>query len=127
MAKQTMQPKQPKPASQPMQPGQPKPVSQPMQPMQPGQPPMQPGQQVETDAYVPTYKVNIEFRKAILEAIGDRPYNEIAGLLNAVNVEVIDHNTLTQIINVIGRFPYVRVEKILSNVSSFVEQIVEED
>ena len=83
-------------------------------------------QSIEQNAYVPTYKVKPEFKQALLQAIGDRPFNEIAGLINAVNVEVIDHNTLTQIINVIGQFPYVRVEKILSNVNTFVEQVIED-
>ena len=83
-------------------------------------------QQIETNAYVPTYKVKPELKQAVLQAIGDRPFNEIAGLINAINVEVMDHNTLTQIINVIGQFPYVRVEKLLTNINSFVEQIVED-
>jgi len=83
-------------------------------------------QTVETDAYVPTYKVKPELKQAILQAIGDRPFNEIAGLINAINVEVMDHNTLTQVINVIGQFPFVRVEKLLANVNSYVEQIIED-
>jgi len=83
-------------------------------------------QVVEQDAYVPTYKVKPEFKQAVLQAIGDRPFNEIAGLINAINVEKMDHNTLTQVINVIGQFPYVRVEKLLQNVNSFVEQVIED-
>lgn len=84
-------------------------------------------QKVEQDAYVPTYKVKPEFKQALLQAIGDQPFNNIAGLINAINVEVMDHNTLDQVIKVIGQFPYVRVEKILTNINSFVEQIVPED
>jgi len=84
------------------------------------------GQEVEQDAYVPTYKVRPEFKQAVLQAIGDRPFNEIAGLVNAIDVEVMDHNTLTQVINVIGQFPYTRVEKLLKNVNSFVEQVIPE-
>lgn len=84
-------------------------------------------QKVEQDAYVPTYKVKPEFKQALLQAIGDRPFNEIAGLINAINVEVVDHNTLDQIIKVIGQFPYLRVEKILTNINSYVEQVVPED
>ena len=84
-------------------------------------------QEVEVDAYVPTYKVKPEFKQAVLQAIGDRPFNEIAGLINAISVDVMDHNTLTQVINVIGNFPFVRVEKLLANVNSFVEQIQPED
>ena len=84
-------------------------------------------QVIEQDAYVPTYKVKPEFKQAVLQAIGDRPFNEIAGLINAINVPTMDHNTLTQVINVIGQFPYVRVEKLLQNVNSFVEQVIPED
>jgi len=84
-------------------------------------------QEVEVDAYVPTYKVKPEFKQAVLQAIGDRPFNEIAGLINAISVDVMDHNTLTQVINVIGNFPYVRVEKLLANVNQFVEQVIPED
>ena len=58
-------------------------------------------QEVEVDAYVPTYTVKPEFKQAVLQAIGDRPFNEIAGLINAINVPTMDHNTLTQVINVI--------------------------
>lgn len=79
-------------------------------------------QQIETNAYVPTYKVKPEFKQAVLHAIGDRPFNEIAGLINAINVPTIDHNTLTQIVNAIGQFPYMRVEKLLTNMNNFVEQ-----
>jgi len=84
-------------------------------------------QQVEQDAYVPTYKVKPEFKQALLQAIGDQPFNNIAGLINAINVEVMDHNTLDQVIKAIGQFPYVRVEKILTNINSYVEQVVPED
>lgn len=84
------------------------------------------GQAIETNAYVPTYRVKPELKDAILKAIGDRPFNEIAGLINAINVEVMDHNTLQQVINVIGQFSYVRVEKLLSGINNFIEQIVEE-
>ena len=83
-------------------------------------------QVVETDAYVPTYKVKPELKQAIIQAIGDRPFNEIAGLMNAINVDIMDHNTLTQVINVLGNFPYVRVEKLLSNINTFVEQVIED-
>jgi len=83
-------------------------------------------QTIEQDAYVPTYKVKPEFKQAVLQAIGDRPFNEIAGLINAINVPAMDHNTLTQVINVIGQFPYVRVEKLLENVNTFVEQVIED-
>jgi len=83
-------------------------------------------QKIEQNAYVPTYKVKPEFKQAVLQSIGDRPFNEIAGLINAINVPTMDHNTLTQVINVIGQFPYVRVEKLLENINNFVEQVIED-
>ena len=83
-------------------------------------------QEVETNAYVPTYKVKPEFKDAVLKAIGRHPFNQIAGIINAINVEVMDHNSLTQVINVLGNFPYTEVAGILTNVNAFVEQIVEE-
>jgi len=83
-------------------------------------------QKVETNAYVPTYKIKPEFKKALLQAIGDRPFNEIAGLVNAVDVEVMDHQTLTQIMNAIGQFPYMRVEALMKGVGNFVQQIIED-
>ena len=84
-------------------------------------------QKIEQDAYVPTYKVKPEFKQAVLQAIGDRPFNEIAGLINAINVPTMDHNTLTQVINVIGQFPFVRVEKLLENINTYVEQVITDD
>ena len=84
-------------------------------------------QPVETDAYVPTYKVKPELKEAVVKAIGKHPFNQIAGLMNAINVEVMDHNSLTQFINVLGQFPYIEVAGILTNVNSFVEQIISDD
>ena len=93
----------------------------------PATPPVvDPAQQVETNAYVPTYKVKPEFKDAVLKAIGRHPFNQIAGIINAINVEVMDHNALTQVINVLGNFPYTEVAGILTNVNAFVEQVVEE-
>ncbi len=89
-------------------------------------PTVDPTQKVETKAYVPTYRIKPDFKKAILQAIGDRPFNEIAGLINAVDVEVMDHQTLTQIVNAIGQFPFVRVENLMKNISSYVQQIIED-
>lgn len=83
-------------------------------------------QAVETNSYVPTYKIKQEFKDAILKAIGRHPFNSIAGIMNAINVEVMDHNTLTQIINALGQFPYIEVAGILTNVSSYVEQVIED-
>lgn len=84
------------------------------------------GQAIETNSYVPTYKVKPELKDAVLKALGSRPFNEIAGLINAINVEVMDHNTLQQVINVIGQFPYTQVEKLLSGINNFIEQQTEE-
>jgi hypothetical protein len=81
-------------------------------------------QKVETNAYVPTYKIKPEFKKQLLQAIGDRPFNEIAGLIQAIDVEVMDHQTLTQVVNAIGQFPFVRVEGLMKNVSNLVEQVI---
>lgn len=88
---------------------------------------MDSNQKVEQDAYVPTYKVKPEFKQAVTQAIGDRPFNEIAGLINALKVDVMDHNTLDQVIKVLGQFPFIRVEKLLSNINEYVEQVVPED
>ena len=88
--------------------------------------PVNNAQSIETSAYVPTYKIKPEFKQAVLQSIGDRPFNEISALINAINVPVLDHNTLTQVINAIGAFPYVKVEKLLSSINSYIEQVVEE-
>ena len=79
-------------------------------------------QPVETNAYVPTYRIKSEFKKALLQAVGDRPFNEIAGLIQAIDVEVMDHQTLTQVVNAIGQFPFVRVEGLMKNISNLIEQ-----
>lgn len=83
-------------------------------------------QEIETCGYVPTYKVKPEFKKALIQAIGDHPFNQIAGLINAVDVPVIDHNSLTQIVNAIGQFPYTKVEGILKNVGNLITQVMED-
>lgn len=93
---------------------------------QPAEPAVDSTQKVETNAYVPTYKIKPDFKKALLQAIGDRPFNEIAGLINAVDVEVMDHQTLTQIVNAIGQFPFVRVEGLMKNISNYVQQVIED-
>ncbi|MFW6310796.1 MAG: hypothetical protein ACOC1K_01020 [Nanoarchaeota archaeon] len=85
-----------------------------------------PNQGVETNAYVPTYKVKPEFKDAVLKAIGRHPFNQIAQIMQAIDVEVIDHNTLTQVINVLGQFPYTEVAGLLTNVNNYVEQVVED-
>jgi len=82
-------------------------------------------QKVETNAYVPTYKVKPELKQAILKAVGKYPFNQIAGIMNAINVEVMDHNTLTQVINVLGNFPYQDVAGLLITINDYVEQVVE--
>jgi len=92
-----------------------------------GAPAVDAGQAVDQDAYVPTYTVKPEFKQAILQAIGDAPFNQIAGIINAVNVETMDHNTLTQVVNVLGNFPFVKVSELLSNVNQYVDQVIEDD
>ena len=84
-------------------------------------------QPIETNAYVPTYKIKPEFKQAVMSALANRPFNEIAGLMNAINVETMDHNTLTQIINAIGQFPYGQVYQLMGNINSLIEQVIEED
>jgi hypothetical protein len=83
-------------------------------------------QKVETNAYVPTYKIKKEFKQALLQAVGDLPFNQIAGLIQAIDVEIMDHQTLTQVVNAIGQFPFVRVENLMKNINSFIEQIIED-
>jgi len=83
-------------------------------------------QKVDTKAYVPTYKILPSFKDAILKAIGNHPFNHIAGIMNAIDVEIMDHNTLTQIIQALGQFPYVQVASILKNINIYLEQIVED-
>jgi hypothetical protein len=89
-------------------------------------PAVDPGQVVETKAYVPTYKVRPEFKAAVMKAIGKYPFNQIAQIMQAINVEVMDHNTLTQVINVLGNFPYQDVNGLLASVNDYVEQVVED-
>ena len=89
-------------------------------------PVVDPNQVVETDAYVPTYKVKPELKAAVMKAIGKYPFNQIAQIMQAINVEVMDHNTLTQVINVLGNFPYQDVAPLLGSVNDYVEQVVED-
>jgi hypothetical protein len=83
-------------------------------------------QAVETKAYVPTYRLKPEFKTAVLKAIGQYPFNQIAGVMNAIQVDVVDHNTFQQIVNVLGNFPYQQVAGILQNINSYVEQCLED-
>lgn len=83
-------------------------------------------QKVETKAYVPTYKIHPELKGAVMKAIGKYPFNQIASIMNAVNVEVMDHTTLTNVINVLGNFPYQDVSPLLSTINDYIEQIDEE-
>jgi len=89
-------------------------------------PVVDPNQKVETDAYVPTYRVKPELKQAVLKAIGKYPFNQIAQIMQAINVEVMDHNTLTQVINVLGNFPYQDVHVLLGTVNDYVEMVVED-
>jgi hypothetical protein len=87
--------------------------------------PIDPTQKIEQNAYIPTYKIKPDFKKALLQAIGDRPFNEIAGLIQAIDVEVMDHQTLTQIVNAIGQFPFIKVEQLMKNINNYIEQNLE--
>lgn len=89
--------------------------------------PVDPKQAIDTNAYVPTYRVKPEFKKALLQSVGDLPFNQIAGLIQAIDVEVVDHQTLTQIVNAIGQFPFVRVENLMKNINNFVEQKLDDE
>ena len=88
------------------------------------EPKIDPTQKVETNAYVPTYRLLPEFKQAVNKAIGTYPYNQIAGIMNAIQVDVVDHNSFQQIVNVLGNFPYQQVAGILQNINSYVEQII---
>jgi len=81
-------------------------------------------QKIETNAYVPTYRIKPSFKQALMQAVGDRPFNEIAGLVQAIDVEVMDHQTLTQIVNAIGQFPFTRVENLMKGINQHIEQII---
>lgn len=83
-------------------------------------------QKTETAAYVPTYKVKPEFKNAVKRAIGKYPFNQIHGIMNAISGEVIDHQALTQVINVLGNFPYQDVHVLLASINDFVEQVTED-
>jgi hypothetical protein len=92
------------------------------------QPPMQapqvdPNQKVETQAYVPTYKIKPEFQTAVLKAIGKYPFNQIQAIMQAIKVNVMDHNTLTQVMNALGSFPYENVAGLLTNINSYLEMV----
>jgi len=83
-------------------------------------------QKVETNAYVPTYKIKPELKQAVLKAIGKYPFNQIAQIMGAINVEVMDHHTLTNVVNVLGNFPYQDVHQLLATVNDYVELVVED-
>lgn len=84
-------------------------------------------QPVETNAYVPTYKIKPELRQKLLQAIGDYPFEQIAGLINAIDVPVIDHQSLSQIMNALQKFPFVRVEQIIKNIGNYVTQVIDDE
>ena len=80
-------------------------------------------QPVDTNAYVPTYTIKPEFQQAVLKAIGKYPFNQTQQLFQAIKVETLDHNALTQIMNALGGFPYQEVAGILTNINSFIEMV----
>ena len=93
-----------------------------------GQGPIDPTQQVQTEAYVPTYVIKQpEFTQAVLGAIGKYPFNQIQAVMNAVKVEKIDHNQLTQVMNALGSFPYQDIADLMANVNQFLQMEEPED
>ena len=84
-------------------------------------------QAIETQAYTNVYKVKPEFKDAVLKALGRHSFNEIAQLMQAINVETIDHNALNNLLGVLGRFPYIEIAPVLTNVNNFIEQVVEDE
>ena len=83
-------------------------------------------QEVKTQEYVPKYKLKPQFKSDVLKAIGKHPYNQIAGIMNAVNTESMDHNVLQNVLNALGSFPFIDVAQILQSVNSYVEPIMPE-
>jgi hypothetical protein len=83
-------------------------------------------QEIETKAYVPKYLIKPEFQQAVLKAVGDAPFNQIAGIMQAINITEVDHNQLQQILGALGNFPYIKIAPVLQNVSNFIEQKLEE-
>ncbi|NJO91725.1 MAG: hypothetical protein HC831_24225 [Chloroflexia bacterium] len=51
------------------------------------------------------------------------PFNQIQAIMKAVKVNQMDHNTLTQIMNALGSFPYENVAPLLENVNSYIEMV----
>jgi len=101
-------------------------VKNPVAPVAPAVKAVDSTQPVETNAYVPTYRLKPEFKAAVMGAIGKYPFNQIAGVMNAINVEVVDHNSFQQIVNVLGQFPYDQIAGILQHIQDYVEQIIED-
>lgn len=96
-------------------------TGQPINKNAPGQE-QDPNQTVEQQSYTPTYKIKPEFKNDVLKAIGDRPFNEIAGLVNAISTTEIDHQMFQQVVNALGQFSYNKVAPIIQNINSYVEQ-----
>ena len=92
------------------------------QPKNPTAPVVDAAQEIETAAYVPKYDVKPEFQQAVLKAVGDAPFNQIAGIMQAIQVEEVDHNQLQQILGALGNFPYIKIAPILQNVSNYIVQ-----
>ena len=82
--------------------------------------------EVKTASYGQSFKVKPSFKAELLKAIGDYPFNNIAGIINAINVTTIDEHTLNQVMQAIGQFPYVKVEALISNINAYIEPIIEE-
>ena len=84
---------------------------------------LDPNQAVETQSYVPSYRLKPEFPDAVLKAIGKYPFNQIKSIMSAVKAPEMDHNQLTQVMNALGAFPYELVAGLLDNVNSYIELI----
>jgi hypothetical protein len=85
-----------------------------------------PNQKIETKNYVPTYRLKPQFKIEVLKALGQYPFNQIKSIIDAISVDVIDHNTFQQVVNTLGNFPYIQISGILLKINDYVEQIIEE-
>lgn len=90
-------------------------------------PTLDPNQKIDTNAYVPTYTVRQpEFKEAVEKVIATFPYNQVKGLITLADVEVIDQNRLTNLMNALSQLPYQLVSPLLENVRDYITQDEEE-
>ena len=78
---------------------------------------------METESFdiVPVYKLNPKLKKDLLRVLGNYPYNSIAGLMFALDVEEVDYETLQKILNSLGALPYVLVQDVLLHMERYLE------